>query len=588
MEFDEARRIAFEALAETETIRVFQYTEQKAAKLQKYPIVWQITTEIFLPGDIVRPINLLMALTDEFPLVLPKIYLSVEDKLSVGFIPHVDVAGLICIYDEESIVVNPEQSASLVKTCLDKARQILEQGLQGSNQEDFSDEFVSYWSQVYDDKDTLHAGLSMVKQLPSAAPCLVKFLKLKESYTIYTAILYEEGEDINRFKKYLNDRGHSTTEQEAFYLGITNDLYPPFNFTNAKAYQFIKDHFPAVKKEFELYLNRKTAHKLILFAIPSVSEQLFFGLYIRHLDTKRNGYRDGKLTPLNVFNNLQRNQSVLRMKFDTYTDKRLELRTDGIEIKAKYSITIAGLGSIGSNLLPYLMPIGINSMQLIDPDVLTLENTNRHLLGLDFIGQSKVHGLYAYFKQVNPLLDIIPSKGSVIQLMMNNINIFNERDYLFVVVGKDPIEEYIFKALHEQRLTIPVFIIWIEPYLLGGHCLYINPGHLINYTELYTDHLFNYNVIDASEYKNLDRQLQLREAGCQGSYTPYGQKNITLFLSSLVSYIYNIVDNKDQRNLIITWRGNAPDDILLKLSSYGRDINPGAIQMTEINGNKNQ
>jgi hypothetical protein len=582
LDFEGAKQRAINELTKIVSVNSMDKTERKDAGLQNYSASWRISTEVFIQGDIAKPIDLLTVFPDDFPLALPRFYVSKKDREWIGFIPHVDVAGYICLFDEESIIIDSDHPDAVVKACLTKALQTIEQGIKGENGDDFSDEFVAYWNEKYDDKDEINLGLMMLEQVPDKVPCSIKFLKLGSNFSFYHTILHDEGKFFLRFKNYLHDQGYSTTEKEGLYIGSTKDLYPPFNFTNADTYQIVKNYFPQSLKEFERYINRTTESCLIVFSVVSGNSDLFFGWYITRLNTIRNGFRKGTLTPLNIFTSFQKSDRVIRMQFDTYTKARLEKRTDGIESTAQYKIIFAGIGSIGSNLLPFLMPAGIDSLHLIDPETLSLANINRHLLGPDDIGTSKVEGVCNYLRRSNPLIDISIHQESVVNFIRNNIETVNQSDYLFIVVGKNAIENYILQALHENQITVPTFFIWIEPYLVGGHCLFVQPGHSLHYSDFYVDHLFKYNVVDASEYKNPNKRILLREAGCQGAYMPYGQKNITLFLASFVPHLFQIIEGKDRRNLALTWRGKISDNVSLKLSDYGNELEEGNIHLNEL------
>jgi hypothetical protein len=153
LDFDQAKQRVFEALTEVAFVSTMNDTARKIAGLQKYSTVLRIETETFIHGDVVKPVVLLMALPDEFPLVLPKIYVSKDDKAWIGYIPHVDMAGFVCIYDEESIVADISRPDEIAKICLNNSLEIIEQGLKGVNHDDFADEFVAYWNEKYDDKD---------------------------------------------------------------------------------------------------------------------------------------------------------------------------------------------------------------------------------------------------------------------------------------------------------------------------------------------------------------------------------------------------------------------------------------------------
>lgn len=582
IDFEEARRLAFQELIKTESVEIVTPADRKQLNLQKYAEAWLISTIIFGASGEALPIQLLMGILSEFPLVLPKIYLAPQDREWVGFIPHVNIEGYVCIYDEESITIDPLQPGQIAKSCLEKVKEVLEKGLNGSNHSDFADEFVAYWSEQYDAKDELSYGLLMLEDVPAERPVLIKALNIHKPYALYDTILYSDSAAIEQFRKYFQGKGHATTEWEALYLGEIADLRPPFSFKNTDLLKLIKAYFPASQKQFEKYINKSTDNRLLVFSILSAEELLLFGLRIRPLHKNRRGFRPGMFTSYQSLSTIQINEHVRRVKFDNYTQKRLHNRTDGVQQVKRYSLVIAGLGSIGSNLLPYLTALGVERLLLIDPDRLTLENINRHLLGPGYIGTNKAAGLRNHFKDINPLVEIGIDETSIVRAFQQKAKVLNQFDYLFVAIGKNTIENFLLDALKEQMLLKPTFFLWVEPYLMGGHCLFIHPNHTIQISDLYEQNLFKYNIIAASEYLDKNKQLQLREAGCQGSYMPYGQKNITLFLSALIPHIFKCIEVGEQRNLAITWRGTNPETFSLALSDYGQRQIPGNINIISL------
>jgi hypothetical protein len=257
-------------------------------------------------------------------------------------------------------------------------------------------------------------------------------------------------------------------------------------------------------------------------------------------------------------------------------------RTDGDVVNKQYNITLAGLGSIGSNLVPNLLPLGVDTLNLIDPDFLSIANVNRHLLGPDYVGKAKVDGVKEFLLKKDPLIQINTHSESIVQYSRNRLETLNQSNYMFVAIGNNGAEIFLMQSLQEKHLGMPTFFIWIEPYLLGGHCLYLHPGHPFDYHDLYQDHLFKFNVVDSAEYRKPGNQILLREAGCQGSYLPYGQKSITLFLAALIPSLFKIIDRKDKRNLALTWKSETNANIGLSLSEYGMRLDEGKVHFNEL------
>jgi hypothetical protein len=240
-----------------------------------------------------------------------------------------------------------------------------------------------------------------------------------------------------------------------------------------------------------------------------------------------------------------------------------------IEIR-KYSFSIAGVGSIGSNLFPFLNSMNFPEFRFIDKDNLKLENIARHFLGFNFLGFNKAKALSLYIKQSNPIQNVVYKNESILNVVTNNSDFINDSDFLFVAIGDSNIESWLGEKLKTKEINIPTFFIWVEPYLAGGHCLYINPDDDIHYSSFFEGDFFKYNVISKEAYSKNLNLLSLKEAGCQTTYTPYSSSNITAFLVSLYSIISQIIENKHQRTSSFTWIGdiNNIENLGIKISDY--------------------
>lgn len=584
-DFEQARIKALEQLQATNSVTILDAAEKKKNELSKYPDVWSVQTEILMPGDETSQIKIFVCLPPDFPLILPRLYLDAADYKRIKYIPHIDVEKFICLFDDETISLDTERSGDIIHSCLVQARKIIEAGLHKKNNDDFKDEFIAYWAQKYDTNDSIETGLDMITGdiLPgtNTIPCLF----LKRPYTLFSFVLHNENKDFKRFRNYLKDQGISFEEMEAFYLGELDEISPPYNTLNSNISTIVKEYFPALVKDFERFINFIAYPKLVLFSMKVKERVLYFGWRIFRLELKRNGYRPGTLSGIDVFNTFQKSDPTGRLKFQTFTKERLVMRTDGVPASTQgIKIAMAGLGSIGSNLLHYMLSMDLDELQLIDPEVLSIENTNRHLLGMEFIGDYKVNSLKTLLLRDNPLLKIDCHKKSIITIIREKAGLLNDMDFAFIAVGKNNIEEYIINALKDGVIKKPVFFLWVEPFLCGGHCLFINPDHELNINEFYEEGLFKYNIIDESEYRDTSRQLLFREAGCQASYLPYGKINIALFLSRLFPVVNKIITEKENENKRITWKGNEAmcEKLSLKLSAWSENLNFDEIYINDL------
>lgn len=50
--------------------------------------------------------------------------------------------------------------------------------------------------------------------------------------------------------------------------------------------------------------------------------------------------------------------------------------------------------------------------------------------------------------------------------------------------------------------------------------------------------------------------MLLKEAGCQGSYIPYGKEAIVRFFMASIPELFDIIKNKPKKNIVLTFVGD--------------------------------
>ena len=127
-----------------------------------------------------------------------------------------------------------------------------------------------------------------------------------------------------------------------------------------------------------------------------LTENRIGGIEVKPVRLQRNGFRNGSLTTCDVYLNFEKKTTNLTRLFGClYSKERIAERTFG-ELMQKQNFLVAGLGSIGSNLVHFLSGNNNVSFTLVDNEVLTVDNVGRHLLGYRYVNQFKVCALIDY------------------------------------------------------------------------------------------------------------------------------------------------------------------------------------------------
>jgi len=542
----------FEKLSKIEKVNILTKEEKKNYGYNDYFPIWKINTEI-LANDKLVEICLLILFTNEFPLVFPKVFLCPKSYEIINNLPHIDSRKFVCTFDTVITKPNPTEPFGVVYESIKKAKKIIVEGIEKNNYSDFKEEFISYWEDKYNKEKEFPISILLLFD-KEEQPKKIKLLQLNSKVGLFKYVLHNGNAQSINFIQYLTDFDIKYSEHNVFYLGdIDFKNTPPFNLKNSDSIGLIDKN---LLKDFKKYINNSEYPKIVLLQKDLNGEVFYFGWFYQNIKTDLNGFRKGKLKAFDWISKLAKSYLVKRFSTEKYTYNRLMNRSGGYIETKKYSFSIVGVGSIGSNLYPFLNSMNFPEFRFVDNDNLKLENIARHFLGFNYLGLNKAKALSLYIKQSNPIQSTLYKNESIINVISDAPDFINKSDFLFVTIGDSNIESWLGEKIKAKEINIPTFFIWVEPYLAGGHCLYINPNDNIHYSSFFEGDFFKYNVISKESYiENLDL-LSLKEAGCQTTYTPYSASNINSFIVSLYLKIAKIIDSNIQKTTSFTWIGD--------------------------------
>lgn len=560
LDFVSARQKAFEHLSRFFTVR----KEASSADLPLQGESWLVELEIDRL-DKVMCLEVTVKLKPDFPMSLPYIYLAKDDVAQLGFLPNIDTNGLICTFDRNTSIPNPEEPEQLVEVCVRKAKGIIEDGLRNDNLEKYDTEFIAYWENKYGDETTVDTQVLSLISETGGLPSSVAYVSLEESIGRFHAFLYSDQRQFQVIKSYLERRGITYHETPTFYLGQLEDLSPSFCMRNEDAQNLIETI--GLGDEFREYLKSEPLLPFVTFARTIDDRNLVFGWYHDPVEftTRRHGKKivktkEKKLSPkqyLRLLAPQNRSSLVKRFSPQVFTHNRLIQRTAAdyseFEPERGSKVLVAGLGSIGSNLIPFLESAGITEFRLVDSDILSIENIERHLLGLNDVGKNKAEAVRDYLQRRNPLTVVHIRKSRIVQLVLQEPAFLGDCDYLFFCTGDVNSEMWIAHNLHLNDWNRPAFFMWVEPYLAGGHCVYFNGNDKVTWDSLFDDHRFIYNVISNEVHNAID--FTKREAGCQTTYLPYSASTLKLFLAAMFPRIFEVFKERG-RSRCFSWVGD--------------------------------
>lgn len=469
------------------------------------------------------------------------IYLNIK---KLPFIPHIDINGKLCLFELEGLLIDLNLEG-LLNNCITRAREIISDGLNKRNLEDFINEFDSY-----------------LYQLPNcrvAQVCIPTIKKInKIQYSEKSHIIRKPGESYREFirRKQQNkilvsnktsdfatwNVNSSIRNGIYLYIELSNFLYPP-NFNNFCLKDYLNNLLKYVDyNEFMKIIKKYKNEYILIFEIKQKNNFTnFFGILLNGAQ-----YEYTRIDSFEIVNF----KEIVPIVIERIDKGFLMNRTAQEEnlLKNK-SILLIGCGSIGGYIFDNLIKSGCEDITLVDFDILKAENIYRHLLGIESIGINKALALKNYAKKSIPNLSIKLKQSKIESLITNKYCNFDFRVYDYVIssTGNHNVNRWINKYIINNKIDTSAFYIWNEPLDLGCHVAFIDHNKKGCYECFFERDIIECFLYDKLSYCAPNQEFTKSVSGCAGTFIPYGSsislKSSILFMECLKKVIYGKINN---------------------------------------------
>ncbi|HBE8719200.1 TPA: ThiF family adenylyltransferase [Clostridioides difficile] len=514
--------------------------------------------DIYINEEVIR---LKLIFPSYFPYEFPKAYILKEFYNLYQPLPHINLDGHICTFDNNKVFPNSDKPKEVTLEVVRQAENVLIEGINGINNDDFEDEFLAYWEL---DSNIIVDLIFTPSKKVQTLWCYRRnetFMYISDSKT-----------KLNNFLKYTKNWNIAMAKFiKVLYLPIENGFNIPFPTTNSEIINFLQK-----ESHFEKYMNymRDNESNRIVICSQEIKGSLCTFGWVHEKEKTPNGFRINNINPTHLYKNIHRNRKIKNVRVNQLGHKRIFNRGGDGTIQDNIKVSITGCGSIGSNLAKSLVDIGIKDLVLIDEDILTQDNIGRHYCGASYIRRYKSEAVKNELIRHYVDIKCTSINKNVFDVIKYDIDIFNSCNYNFIVVGNLPVERKFISLFNKEIINKPIILIWVEPYLIGGHAIIMQASQDIE--NVLFDEKFNFKdriIINGDDYIN-------REAGCQSTFIPYSGFEVQYFITNIVDFInINFLEKCKQGNYLLSWSGRIDkarkDSMQLNnkwLSSAGREL----------------
>jgi hypothetical protein len=228
-----------------------------------------------------------------------------------------------------------------------------------------------------------------------------------------------------------------------------------------------------------------------------------------------------------------------------------------MELQSK-RVLLLGCGAVGGQLAFHLAHSGIGALTLIDQDILTAENTYRHMLGKPHWGKNKAVAVQQALMAQLPFVSVRAIPTSIEAALEQNRVALSEFDLIVSALGS-PISELALNERARREACPPIIFTWLEPLGIGGHAVLTGHGGAPGcFACLYTrsdgsEGPLHNRAAFGKEGQTYGRSM----AGCANLFTPYGELDALRTVELAARLAIDTVNGREQQNVLRSWKGDA-------------------------------
>lgn len=498
----------------------------------RYELEIYVVTRYF-KGEAIR---FLLGFDDNFPYSLPIICL-LKPTDHLGNIPHLLDNREICYLDLEGVICDEGHPGELIENCVELAFQTITKSMTGVLDQDYLREFDFHWHKI---------------QKARPAESLVG--DLKGPQLIYAAYWKNRriiGQTTDQIGKYANRVGLTMTHatlQRMLYIPLTTAngilFKQAWSLSDLRRIIFTNIGF---KNRIEAFL--VDHHNLPVYVTLPGPESNRLHLVAAFKGSKR------PVHPLLDKEGAQQSfyaLSINRMDKD-YLFPRAGVRAD---LSTK-KVAVIGCGAIGSLVVQELAKTGIMNLLLIDPDIFSHNNLYRHLLGMPYIGWSKVEALKDKLEKDLPHLNIAALPYYFEEVKRRQLVNFTEYDLVIDATAVVSVGKMMAPFFCDNYPGLPVIHTWLEALGIGGHAMVTNQGDRGCYQCLYSSRDPEFGLYNRAAFAAKGQTFSKAMFGCTSRFTSFSSLDAHKTTALAVELAIKVLSGEEKGHPLLSWKGDS-------------------------------
>lgn len=499
-----------------------------------------------------RQVSFIIALPRRFPHQLPVFIVQRPEEL--GMLPHMESDGFVCYAEREETIVDPSNPTGILRDALACVREVLEAGLTGANHDDFTEEFCAYWGSPHPKSPTIYSFIDVddqIREVFVALPIKNGLSAFLDSPELPPPFGLAKQRRQCRFRKSIF---------VPFPTGVSLRP-PPYGemWTVDELREILRTNLTEAgwNSLKRLAASQHGSDYYLLLSLPRQSgDPALFGIHLKRSDGRNHSRPHPLVSPGEAFTAAPLTVKRMDREF-------LVQRGGGYPELINRHVTVVGCGAVGSVVADQLAKAGVGKLTLVDPDILSVDNTFRHKLGESAWQQRKAEALRADLSTHFPYLTTNAVPERIEDVLERSPDFLANTDLLVVAIGEPNIELVLNKFLHTTLSSPPAIFTWLEPLGIGGHALLTNGCGIGGcFACLYDPHHSSSQdagLANAAAFTAPGQSFAQRPGGCRTAFVPYGAVHATqtacLTVQLATDFLRGFVDDHP----LLSWKSENAD-----------------------------
>ena len=437
-----------------------------------YVAGWRISVNF--SDDVVRRIDVVA--TASFPSV--PVRTALVDRPPFMTWPHVESDGILCLLPNMA-ECDPDDPCAVAENLLSRSVRLVEELLEGSIiEQDFRDEFLTYWAYESNEDGTSFYSL-LTPGPPSRAVRAWRGKGLE--------IIGEDARTLAQWVRHrFGDEVHTTTEEAAFiwlprpplpsdYPKTASDLRTLAVATGREAAEMLGQAALGEPDQLVAVLGALGRGGPGLIAVKTRNPKFLSSGPWSATEPLYKGFRPGRVPKSLLLDRYFGTGSVVRSSVQRADPNWVHGRgRDPRTVKLLSStVVIAGCGSVGAPVVCTLAQAGTGRIVLVDHDALSWPNVGRHPLGASSVGCNKAQSLAARLQADFPHLQIESRACYLQDFQRSDLKLLEAADLIIAATGDWGAECALNRWHVEQGRPSPILYCWTEAHACAGHAVAI-------------------------------------------------------------------------------------------------------------------